>query len=158
MDGPGPRARGWLRAGLVAAAVLAADQGTKALVRANVEQGERRDLVAFVDLVHTTNDGVAFGALGGGGLLVGLVVGAAVAALLTYFAFNAGRPLVWLPTGMLVGGALGNVIDRIRAGAVTDFLKLPHWPAFNVADAAITIGVVLLLIVVERADGASRRA
>jgi signal peptidase II len=158
VGGPGPRARGWLRAGLVAAAVLAADQATKALVRADLGVGERRGLVAFVDLVHTTNDGVAFGALGGGGLLVGLVVGAAVAALLTYFALNAGRPLVWLPTGMLVGGAIGNIVDRIRAGAVTDFLKVPHWPAFNLADAAITIGVVLLLLVLERNDGAPRRA
>jgi signal peptidase II len=54
---------------------------------------------------------------------------------------------------MLLGGALGNIVDRVREGAVVDFLKLPHWPAFNVADAAITIGVVLLLFVIERDDG-----
>ena len=84
--------------------------------------------------------------------IVAIVVAGALAALLTYFAFNARRPLAWLPTGLLVGGAVGNIIDRIRLGAVTDFLKLPSWPAFNIADAAITVGVVLLVIVVERGD------
>ncbi|HSD80046.1 MAG TPA: signal peptidase II [Solirubrobacteraceae bacterium] len=153
----GQRARGWARAALVAVAVLAADQAAKALVRSSMRVGERRDLVAFVDLQRTRNDGVAFGALGGGGLVVGLVVAAALAALLVYFAVNAGKPLAWLPTGMLIGGALGNVVDRVREGAVTDFVKLPHWPAFNVADMAITVGVVLLLIVIERDDGAARR-
>ena len=60
------------------------------------------------------------------------------------------KPLVWLPTGMLLGGALGNVIDRLRDGAVTDFIKLPGWPAFNVADISITLGVLVLLYVTER--------
>ena len=56
---------------------------------------------------------------------------------------------MWLPTGLLVGGAIGNIIDRLRDGAVTDFLKLPHWPAFNVADMAITFGVLALFYVLE---------
>ena len=72
---------------------------------------------------------------------IGLIVAMAV-----FFVLNAGRPLVWLPTGLLLGGALGNVFDRVRDGAVTDFLKLPHWPAFNVADMAITAGVVALVV------------
>ncbi len=59
-------------------------------------------------------------------------------------------PGIWLPTGMLLGGAIGNVVDRASRGAVTDYIKLPHWPAFNIADAAITLGVVVLLVVVER--------
>ena len=67
------------------------------------------------------------------------------------------KPLVWLPTGMLLGGALGNVIDRIRDGGVTDFIKLPGWPAFNVADMSITFGVLVLLYIIER-NGAARRA
>ena len=57
---------------------------------------------------------------------------------------------MWLPTGLLVGGAAGNLIDRIRLGSVTDFIKLPHWPAFNVADIAVTVGVVTLLWVLEK--------
>jgi len=75
-----------------------------------------------------------------------------------YFARHAQVPLIWLPTGMLLGGALGNIVDRIREGAVIDFLKLPYWPAFNVADASITIGVVVLLVVIERGERVRARA
>jgi signal peptidase II len=56
---------------------------------------------------------------------------------------------LWLPTGMLIGGALGNLIDRLVNGAVTDFIKLPLWPAFNVADTSITLGVLVLVWVLE---------
>jgi signal peptidase II len=153
-----PRARGWALATLTAVVVVGLDQLTKSLVRDDLVVGERRDLVAFVDLVRVNNDGVAFGALGGGGVLVALVIAAAVGALLVFFVRHADRPLVWLPTGMLVGGAAGNVVDRVRDGAVTDFVKLPHWPAFNLADAAITLGVLLLLVVLERDGGAPRGA
>jgi signal peptidase II len=82
--------------------------------------------------------------------VVAIIVGAALVALVAYFVTHLDKPLVWLPTGMLLGGALGNVIDRVRYGAVTDFIKLPGWPAFNVADIAITFGVVVLLYVTER--------
>ena len=108
--------------------------------------------------MRVNNEGVAFGALGGGGAVVALVIAVAVGALLVFFVRHADRPLVWLPTGMLVGGAAGNVVDRVRDGAVTDFVKLPHWPAFNLADAAITLGVLLLLVVLERDGGAPRGA
>jgi signal peptidase II len=147
-----------LAAGAVAAGVVALDQLTKALVRDNLVFGERRDLVAGVDLVHVRNSGVAFGFLEGGGAV--LVVGTALAllALVVFFATHTGRRLVWLPTGLLLGGALGNLIDRAREGSVTDFIKFPHFPAFNVADMAITFGVVALIYVLEgpprrRADG-----
>jgi signal peptidase II len=103
------------------------------------------------------NNGVAFNQLAGGGVLVTIVVGAALLALLAYFATHLDKPLVWLPTGMLLGGALGNIVDRARDGAVTDFIKLPAWPAFNVADMSITFGVFVLLYVIER-GGAARRA
>jgi len=136
------------------AGVLAADQIVKALVVASLERGEQRDLVAGIKLVNTRNSGVAFGQLQDGGALVAVVIALAVGALLVYFGRHAHTPLVWLPTGMLLGGALGNIVDRIREGAVVDFLKLPHWPAFNVADASITVGVVILLVVIERGDRA----
>jgi signal peptidase II len=78
------------------------------------------------------------------------VIALALLALFVYFALHASRPLIWLPTGMLLGGALGNVIDRLRAGYVTDFVKLPlGWPPFNLADTSITLGVLLLLFVLE---------
>ena len=134
--------------------VLAADQIVKALVVAGLERGEERDIVAGIKLVNTRNTGIAFGQLQDGGAIVAVVVAVAICALLVYFARHAQLPLMWLPTGMLLGGALGNVADRIREGAVVDFLKLPYWPAFNVADASITVGVVFLLVVVERADRA----
>jgi signal peptidase II len=151
-------ARTTLTAGAVAAGVVAVDQLTKALVRDNLAFGERRDLLAGVDLVNVRNSGVAFGLLEGGGTV--LVVGTALAllALVVFFATHTGRPLVWLPTGLLLGGATGNLIDRARDGSVTDFIKFPHFPAFNVADMAITFGVVALIYVLEgpprrRADG-----
>ncbi len=153
-----PSRRGaWTRAAIVLAVVLAADQLVKALVTGSLERGEERDLVWFVDLVNTRNTGVAFGQLQDGGVIVSIVIVIALAALLVFFARNAQKPLVWLPTGMLLGGALGNIVDRIREGAVIDYLKLPHWPAFNVADASITLGVVILLVVIERGDRAAGR-
>jgi signal peptidase II len=154
MSGAG---RAWARAALVAAAVLALDQGTKALVRGGLALGEEDAVLPAVKLVHTRNSGVAFGTFAGGGTLVSALVLVALLALVLYFATHATKPLIWLPTGMLLGGAVGNIIDRVRDGAVTDFVKLPAWPAFNVADASITLGVLLLFVVVERSERAAAR-
>jgi signal peptidase II len=146
-----------LAAAGVAAVIVALDQLSKALVRDGLALGERQDLVAGVKLVNVRNSGIAFGLLSDGGAL--LVVGTAVAllALVFFFVTHTGRPLVWLPTGLLLGGAIGNVIDRAREGSVTDFVKFPHFPAFNVADMAITFGVILRRYVIER-RGAPRDA
>ena len=146
------RARAWSRAGLVLAVVVLVDQVTKRLVRSGLSVGEEDPILPAVKLVHVRNSGVAFGAFEGGGVIVVALVAAALGALLFYFYTHAERPLAWLPTGLLLGGALGNIIDRIRDGAVTDFVKLPGWPAFNVADMAITFGVVALLFVLERGE------
>ena len=148
----------WGRVALVAAAVVALDQATKALVRSTVDEGERISVLPGVEIVHTRNTGVAFGALSGGGAIVTLVVALALALLLVYFATHVRRPLFWLPTGMLLGGAIGNVIDRARGGGVTDFVQIPlGFPAFNVADMSITFGVLVLLYVLERDDAPARR-
>jgi signal peptidase II len=141
---------GWGKAAVVALAVLAIDQLSKALVRADVAPGESNELLPFLDIVHVHNDGVAFGFLGGGGALVLVVTCAALALLVGYFARHQDRPLLWLPTGLLLGGAVGNIVDRLHQGYVTDFVKFPHWPAFNVADMAITFGVIALVLVLER--------
>jgi signal peptidase II len=147
----------WGRVALVAAGVVALDQTTKAIVRATISPGERVDVVPGVHLVHTQNSGEAFGARSGGGAVVTLIVAVALVALLGYFATHVQRPLFWLPTGMLVGGAIGNVIDRLRAGGVTDFVQVPlGFPAFNVADTSITLGVLVLLYVIERNDAGAR--
>jgi signal peptidase II len=137
------------RAGALAVAVVAADQATKALVRANVRIGSSDGVFPGVELVHVHNRGVAFGLFADGGLLLIVVGVAAVTALLVFFATHSRRPLVWLPTGLLLGGAAGNLIDRLRQGYVTDFIHLPLWPSFNLADSCITIGVLSLLYVLE---------
>ncbi len=147
----GEREVAWSRAGLVLGAVLVADQLTKRLVVDGIPQGDREAVFPAVELVHVKNEGVAFGALSGRPIVV-VVVAVALAGLLAWFALHARRPLAWLPTGLLLGGALGNVIDRVRDGAVTDFIKLPAWPAFNLADVAITAGVIALLIAIEHRD------
>jgi signal peptidase II len=145
----------WLRSGAVMVLVIVLDQTTKALVRANIALGDRDPVFPGVDFVHVRNEGVAFSRFAGGGIIVSIIVGAALVALVAYFVTHLDKPLVWLPTGMLLGGALGNVIDRIRDGGVTDFIKLPGWPAFNVADVSITFGVLVLLYVTERPRNAA---
>lgn len=144
------------RAALVAAVVVAADQAVKALVRSTIERGEGVDLILGIELVNVRNRGIAFGMFAGGGIVLVLFACAALIALLVFFARHRHRPLVWLPTGLLIGGATGNLIDRTREGAVTDWFDLPWWPAFNLADVAITFGVLTLLYVLE-AHGAGRR-
>ncbi len=141
----------WIRAALVAFGVVVLDQLAKHAVRASIVEGEEHGVLPGVALVNTRNRGVAFGFLPGDPVAVTVVIALALLALLVYFALHSTRPLIWLPTGMLLGGALGNVIDRLRAGYVTDFVKLPlGWPPFNLADVSITLGVLLLLLVIER--------
>jgi signal peptidase II len=145
------------RAALVAVVTVAADQAVKALVRTTIERGDAVDLVLGAQIVNVRNRGIAFGMFSGGGVLLVLFALVALAALLVFFARHRARPLVWLPTGLLIGGATGNLIDRAREGAVTDFIDLPAWPAFNVADMAITFGVLTLLYVLEGPPRRGRR-
>ena len=134
---------------MVAAATVAVDQAVKALVRSSIARTDEIDLILGIKLVNVRNRGIAFGMFSGGGVLLVIFAVAALAALLVFFVRHRDRPLVWLPTGLLIGGAAGNLIDRMREGAVTDFIDLPLWPAFNVADVAITFGVLTLLYVLE---------
>jgi signal peptidase II len=151
------RRRTALRAAAVFAVVLAADQASKALVRASLRRGERVDLLPGVDLVNVRNRGVAFGLFSDGGALLVVVAAVALLALLAFFLTHLDRRLVWLPTGLLLAGAAGNLLDRARDGAVTDFVDLPYWPAFNLADVAITVGVLALLYVLEGPPRHGRR-
>jgi signal peptidase II len=139
----------WARAIAVACVVIAADQVTKALVRENVERGSHDSVFLGLDLVNVRNKGVAFGLFAGGKAPVVLLTAGALIALIAYFALHSRKRGLWLPTGMLLGGALGNVLDRVRFDAVTDFLDPPLWPAFNLADVSITFGVLALLYVLE---------
>jgi signal peptidase II len=140
----------WVRVGLVLLVVVAADQLSKHAIRQSIVPGEERGVLPGIQLVNTRNRGVAFGFLPGNHIAITIVIALALIALLVYFALHATRPLLWLPTGMLIGGALGNILDRLRDGSVTDFIKLPlGWPPFNLADSSITLGVLLLIIAIE---------
>ncbi len=152
------RADAFARATGVAALVVAADQLTKHTIAAGVAPGETRKFLPGVQLVHVRNTGVAFSLFSGGGTLLLVFTFVAIALLVSYLVARPDRPLLWLPTGMLVGGALGNLIDRLTNGAVTDFIKLPHWPAFNVADMSITFGILALLWVLEGRRGEHARS
>ena len=146
---PHGRLSAFARAGVLALVVLGLDQLTKHLVRADIAVGDEHKFFIGVKLVHVRNTGVAFSLFsGGGGVVLAITLGA-LALLLVYLARRPDRPWLWLPTGLLIGGALGNLIDRLAHGAVTDFIKLPAWPAFNLADIAITFGVLALLWVLE---------
>jgi signal peptidase II len=146
-----PRARTWSRASLLLAVVVLLDQVTKALVRHGVRVGSEDSVLPGVSIVHTKNRGVAFSALEDKTAIVVLVIALAMIALLVYVWRHVDLPGIWVPTGLLVGGAIGNIIDRVIAGEVTDFIKLPVWPAFNVADMGITFGVLALLYVIDGA-------
>lgn len=159
-----PRPWAWML--LAAAAVVGLDQLTKALVVNSIAVGERNEVLPFLDLVHVQNDGVAFGFLGESSQgLVLLVTFAALGLVVGWFAFNRNRPLAWLAVGLLAGGAVGNLLDRLTREGVVDFIDFPAWPSFNVADIAITLGAATLALIAlagpepdREADGAPERA
>lgn len=144
-------------AAAVAAAglVVALDQVTKQLAVSNIGRGEDVNVFFGLDLTNTRNTGVAFGALEGGGLVIAILIGLSLALLVGYFLVNRNMPWLWVPVGLLLGGALGNLADRAREGAVIDFIDPVAWPAFNLADTCIVVGVLALLWVVE---GSQKRA
>ena len=147
-----------LKALLVCGAVVALDQLTKGVVRERIARGETAEVLPFLDFANTRNRGVAFGLAGD---VSPLLIGFALALLVGLMAFlllrPAADPLVWLPAGLLVGGALGNLADRVRDEAVTDWIDLPAWPTFNLADVAIVVGVLMLVLLPEyRARAESR--
>lgn len=145
------RTRAWVWALATAGVVALVDQLSKVAVRNSIVPGETRSVFPGLQFVNTRNRGIAFGFLPGSHWAITALIALALLILVVYFARHSSVPLIWLPTGMLIGGALGNVLDRIRAGSVTDFVKLPlGWPPFNLADASITIGVLLLALVIER--------
>jgi signal peptidase II len=139
-------ARAWSLAGVLCGAIVAGDQAAKARVEADLVPGEVVDVLGPLKLTLAHNTGVAFGLAGGAGVgLVLLTLGALV--LIAYlFSRKPERPGMWVAVGLLAGGALGNLVDRIRADAVTDYVDVGAWPPFNLADVAITSGVVLLVL------------
>jgi len=139
--------------------VIGIDQATKALVVERIEIGERNEVLPFLDFVHVVNDGVAFGLLGDSSRgVVLLVTVTALGLVLGWFAFNKSRPLAWLAVGLLAGGAIGNLIDRLAREGVVDFIDFPLWPSFNVADIAITLVAGTLAVIAMTAPGPNETA
>lgn len=132
-------------AGVLCAMVLLLDQITKALIEDHLVPGQHVDGVGPFSLTYSHNNGVAFGLAGGGGALLVLLTVAALGVLAWWFNRNSTRPLAWVAAGLVAGGALGNLSDRVLSGSVTDFVDVSAWPPFNVADVAITCGVALLV-------------
>lgn len=148
----------WLAAALCLL-VIALDQVAKGLVEANLVPGEEVDVLGPLGLTLTHNSGVAFGVGGGSGAPMVILPLLGLGFVAYIFLRDPGRPGVWVAIGLIGGGALGNLIDRVRAGAVTDFIDLPSWPAFNIADIAVCCGVALLvLLYLREGDGARARA
>ncbi len=144
-----------IRFGLaVAAAILVADLVSKWWILEHVMQPPRTiEITGFFNLVMVWNTGVSFGMFGGSGEIGRWVLSAfalAISGYLVHWLRQMDRRFQMVAIGMIIGGAIGNVVDRVRFGAVADFLDVHlfgyHWPAFNVADSAITVGVGLLLI------------
>lgn len=139
-------ARAWALAGVVCGLVVAADQAAKAAIEAHLVPGEEVGVLGPLELTLSHNQGVAFGLAGGAGAGLVVVTLAALAVVVYLFARNPTRPGMWVAVGLLAGGAIGNLVDRIRADAVTDFIAVGPWPPFNLADVAITFGVLLLVL------------
>ena len=152
------RAGGPAAALVTAGVVVAVDQASKQIADRNIVRGDAVDVFPGLEVVNARNTGVAFGALEGGGVLLAVLIGISLALLLGYFALHRDQPWLWLPVGLLLGGALGNLADRAREGAVIDFIDPVAWPAFNLADACIVVGVFALLYVVEGRPRRNRSA
>ncbi len=131
---------------LLTLAIIGADQAVKWVIRETVERGDAHAVVWPLKIVHVTNSGAAFGMFQGAGpLLVMTSVLGMVAIVVFLFNPSFAHPLMRLGLALMLGGAVGNLIDRVKDGEVVDFIKVPNFPAFNVADSAITIGVLVLV-------------
>ena len=131
----------------IALAVFVLDQGLKATVEGAMRPGESITVIpGFLSITHIQNDGGAFGILGGNQSV--LLAGSAVAVGIVLWMLLAGRSsrLTTLGCGLILGGAAGNLLDRLSTGEVTDYIHFSFWYVFNAADAAITIGVAVLLL------------
>jgi signal peptidase II len=139
------------RALLTAVVVVVLDQWTKWIAFRGMDTGQSVNILPGVSFGQTRNDGIAFGVFAGKPWIVFSLMAVALAVLLAFYVRNRNRSGLWLATGLLLGGAIGNAIDRISLGYVRDFIELPHFPSFNVADIAITFGVIVLVLTVEQA-------
>ena len=152
----GAEARQWVGLGVVAAAALVADQLTKWVVTGELRLGESVEVVGPFTIHRVQNSGIAFGLFASATSVVIVLTTVAVAWMLFFFARSGSRhPVIPAALGLLIGGSVANLIDRVRLGHVTDFLDLGWWPAFNLADTFIVLGVAILLAALVASDGRS---
>jgi len=143
----------WLILLVVAGAAVVADQLTKQLVGRTLGLGESVDIVGPFSIHHVQNSGIAFGLFGSRTSIVIVVTAIAVGAMLVFFARSGRRhPVLPVALGLVLGGSIANLVDRVRLGHVTDFLDLVAWPAFNLADTFIVVGVAILFGALVLAD------
>jgi signal peptidase II len=148
----------WLSLGAVALSALFADQLTKHVVASQVPLDDEVRVLGPFTIHHVQNSGIAFGFFASATAAVIVLTTVAVAWMLGYFARSGARhPLLPVAVGLLIGGSVSNLAERVRLGHVTDFLDFRYWPAFNLADSFIVIGVAVLLGALVAADRAPRR-
>jgi signal peptidase II len=143
----------WVALLAIALAALIADQLTKQLVVRELAFGESVEVIGPLSLHHVRNPGIAFGLFSTWAGAVTALTALALVWMLAYFARAGARhPILPVAVGLLIGGAAGNLTDRLRLGHVTDFLDLSYWPAFNLADMFIVSGVAILLAALVSAE------
>jgi signal peptidase II len=143
----------WVSLLAVAFAALAADQLTKAIVTSRLDLNDEVHVIGPFSIHHVTNSGIAFGLFASATSIVILLTAIAVSWMLYFFARSGSRhPVLPVALGLVIGGSVSNLIDRVRLGHVTDFLDLRYWPAFNLADTFIVVGVAALLLALVASD------
>lgn len=155
--GAGP----WQWAGLAAVAVaaIAGDQVTKQIVRTDLALGQSVRVIGPLTIHRVQNSGIAFGLFSSATVVVTALTALAVGWMLVFFARDGARhPVLPAALGLLIGGSVSNLADRVRLGHVTDFLDVRWWPAFNLADSFICVGVAILLVTLVAADRGRRPA
>jgi signal peptidase II len=143
----------WLSLFAVALAAIGADQLTKAVVTSRLGLYDEVHVIGPLTIHHVQNSGIAFGLFASATAVVILLTTAAVAWMLYFFARSGSRhPVLPIALGLVIGGSVSNLVDRVRLGHVTDFLDFKFWPAFNLADTFIVVGVAILLLTLVATD------
>lgn len=150
----------WLSFALTAVAVVVLDQVTKRYIDANLPVGDSWPEASWpLRIMHVKNTGAAFSILQNQTLFLTVMSVVGLGAILLYFLFRpSDHPLLRYALALQLGGAVGNLVDRVLYGEVTDFFKIPNWPVFNIADSAITVGVATVIIFLLFAGDGSRRS
>jgi signal peptidase II len=143
----GPASRAWRLAGALCGLVVIADQAAKALVEDRLVPHQVVEVAGPISLTLTHNEGVAFGLAGGSDAPLVVFALAALTFVAVLLARNPALPGMWVAVGLVAGGALGNLADRLREGSVVDYVEIGSWPPFNLADVAIVAGVALFAVI-----------